>query len=163
MRKKGEMVGDAAIELIIAVAVAMVLILLIVKLYNPGYDEADEIAKSYFETLKDGVSEGGGEILMLDRGSDGFKFYLAYFGGAGSLSFVVEEGERVFVPKVVGGHVVCVCYDRAENVVCRHCEDLDLPTRSVGGIVKENVFWVIEDGDRVEVEKKEGIYVFSIE
>jgi hypothetical protein len=161
--KRGEIVSDSAIELIIAAAASVVLILLIVSVYDPSYDHGDEIAKSYFERLKEGIDAGSGDILMLDRGSKGLNFYLIYFADIGSLPFILDGKTQLLVPKKSGDHVVCICYDKVGGVFCGHCENLDLPAFSDSEIKGEDGFWVIEDGGRVGIEEKGGGYVFSIE
>jgi hypothetical protein len=175
MRKKGEMVGDTAIEVIIGIAVAAVLILLMFSLFNPGYDEADEIAESYFERLENVIeiadSGGTGEIAMLDRGDKDLKFYLVYFGDIAQFEsseggFISEliGSERIFSSSKVGENVICVCYWQGERNICRYCSELDLQASKESDGRFSVGHWITREGDRVNIAKEPEVkYAFSVD
>ncbi|MBS3087879.1 hypothetical protein J4226_04775 [Candidatus Pacearchaeota archaeon] len=171
MEKRGEVVSDSAIELIIAVAVVAVLIIFAVSFYGL-YDEADKISEGYLKVIEEGVGiadKGGvGEVIMFDRGDKDMKFYLVYFGSVASFGDV--EGEEYFKNKKIGDNVICVCYwdGEDEQNYCRECLDLSMSARSIVGSVHSidasdlsSGTWEIVEGGRVEIWKDGGGYVFS--
>lgn len=156
--KKGELLSNNLIELIVSVAVVFVLVVLLFKLFSPVFDEGDKTAESYFESLGRAVetadSGGEGSFFMMDDGDDKLEFYLAYFGSVASFG---NDG-RSFTRSEQGEKIICVCYRKSGNVVCNYCEDLKL---SVQGGEGEKEGWVIEEGERIVIIKKEGYYEFA--
>jgi len=167
INKKGELVSSTSIEVIIGIAVAVVLVLLMVSLITPDYDENDEIAKSYFERLEAEIeivdSGGEGEFVLFEMESedaivfDDLHFYLAYFGGA--VEF--EKGEQ-FSSSKVGKNVICVCVSKDGVNICRHCLDLDFYAEKMTGENIDGGPWVAEEGERMSIVKEWGSYSFYV-
>jgi len=150
-RKRGMTFGNI-VKLIIAVAVVIVLLTLVVKLFIPFFDRSDETAKSYFETLKKEIKNAdsgeGGEFFMWYLGDSGEdrKFYLVYFGETIEVDFVKEK--YIDYGPEVGGELIDIdvqfnSFGRENNRICvctvygydsdrRYCEDLDYPVSYAG-------------------------------
>lgn len=154
MIKKGEMVTENTIGLILAVAVTFVLILLMISLFSPTFNKGKEGAKSYFDSLEDAISEvdkvGKSSFFMLDLSDEELEFYLVYFSEA----FVFANGENEFVRSPRKGSL-CICYLQNEKTLCNDCMNLKGEV-SYG----ESDVWVIKEGEYVEINKKGDNYEF---
>ena len=159
MRKRGEMVGSTAIEVIIAIAGIGLLIFLATLLINPGYSKEGEIAKGYLEGVQRAVKDGG-YVMLMDREEGALEFYLVYFGSA--IDWRYFSDDDAFSSSKAGKNVICVCYREKKVNVCEFCEDLDKPARSVGGD-EHGEQWVIGSDNRMKVFDGGANYVFSVE
>jgi len=153
--RKGEMVVNNAIGLILAIAVVFLLVYFMVNLFSPSFDESSEIAESYLKSFERAVEEaddmGKGSFFMLDLGDDERKFYLVDFGEAFDFSY--DGKEFVRSPRKDN---VCICYWQDERVLCRDC--LELEVNYLEGKRYKIVPWVVEEGVRIEVNKGKGVY-----
>lgn len=167
--KRGNMVTENAIGLILAVAVTFVLIFLMISLFSPTFNKGKEGAESYFDSLEDAIVEadkyGASSFFMLDMEDEGMEFYLVYFGEAISFAekdkdrskaWLLTEEDRVFV-RSYGDESLCICYWQGENVLCNDCMNLDGLVNMVGGVAP----WVVREGEHVKIKKNGGDYVFS--
>lgn len=169
--KKGGLLDENLVGLILAVAMVFVLLVFMFNLFAPSFDKDDKTAESYFKTLSRAVetadSGGGGDFFMMDDGGSELTFYLVYFGDVASF----ENHNRNFARSKQGENVICVCYWKGGNVVCNYCENLKLPARCISikkadeknsqvTSVKINP-WVIKEGQRIKIVKKEGHYEFT--
>jgi len=165
--KKGDVTNET-VQLIVAAAGVIVLLLWFALLYNPGYDSANEIRESYFEMLEDAVAvaDGGGkgEFYMIDLGEvDGedVEFYLVYFGS----DVVFKYESKSFARKGSGVNAICVCSWYENKGVCTDCSNLDLPATYIQGegtsFYSESLGkWAFVQNDRLVVQKEGGKYVF---
>jgi len=181
MNKRGMTFGNI-VKLIIAVAVVIILLTLVVKLFSPIFNRGDETAKSYFETLKNEIkvadSGEGGEFFMWYLGDSGEdkEFYLVYFGKTIEVDFVkmktvmVSAGGMGVPPRYedrpekvqfnsfgTKDNRICVCTVENLKSSCRYCEDLDHPV-SYGN---KSETWYDESGKRIGIELKGDEYVFT--
>jgi len=152
--KRGEMVTENAIGLILAAAATFVLILLLVGLYGDSFNKGKEGAESYFDSLKDTIREvddyGKSSFFMLDLSNEELEFYLVYFGEA--LLFV--RGDRDFIRSPRDGSL-CICYLQGENILCNDCMDLK------GRVsYSEAAPWAIMEGEYIDVNKIGENYAF---
>ena len=167
--KKGALLDEERIKLIVAVAVFAGMVYLIFALFAPGYDRGDALAESYFDMLDEAMNEverkGSSSFFMIDDGDNDLDMYLVYMGEAKSLE--VEIGKEWFVfDKDVNflyfgkkkKNVLCVCSLRDKKGVCNYCEDFGVARLEE----EEKDVWVVKEGKRVFIEKKgDGAYVFS--
>jgi len=186
MNREGGMTFGNIVKLIMAVAVVIILLMLVVKLFSPIFNRGDETAKSYFETLKNEikVADGGegGEFFMWYLGDSGEdkEFYLVYFGKTIEVDFVkkyknpsygmmgpmgvpIYSGSEYLSEKVQFNSFgskdnrICVCTVENYKSSCRYCEDLE---HSVSYVGKEET-WYDESGKRIGIELKGDEYVFT--
>ena len=179
MRKVGGMAIGQVVKLILAVAVTIILLMLLAKLFVPLFDKGDETAKSYSEMLKEkiGVADDGGvsEFFMWYLGGSDKEFFLVYFGDGYNVEFVKVVWEdahiHTFLPKYetfyfnsVGTNKnrVCVCTVEGNkkdgyDSICRYCKDLDHPVEFPG----KNETWYSENGKRIGIELEGDKYVFK--
>ena len=174
MDKKGGLLDEESVRVILAVGVVVLMLFLIIKLFSPVYSEEDEIAKSYLNMLEDAIESADGvkesSFFMLDNGKDA-DFYLTYFGSVKSFGNEVKTPflwafsymkDKSFV--YIGRektNVVCICYWNQAAVICRACSGLDLPLIfSDGGNVYSDS-WAVAEGRVFDVKKKGGSYEIS--
>jgi len=156
--KRGNLVTDNTVELIIAAAGIVVLIFLLIALYSPTYDENAETAKSYFGMLNEQLSSADsrveGSLTFWGPESKDVKFYLTYFG---SLSLFEKEGMD-FITRKRNENTICVCYvvKNSEKAICKSCKDLDLPVE-----YSQSVPWILNPVKQLKVNKVGDKYVFS--
>jgi len=185
--KKGEMTIGNITGLIIAIAVVVVLFILLAKLFVPFFDRGDEIAESYFETLKDEIkvadNNGVGEFFMWYLVDTDKEAYLVYFGDTQNVKLVkyigpheklldeqaLPEGysldrKRKFDFHSLGknDNRICICVaERVDNVEydisCRYCEDLDHPVE----FSDNGDFWYDTGGKLIKIKKDGNRYVFT--
>lgn len=158
--KRGEMVSENAIGLILAVAVTFVLILLLVGLYGGSFNKGEEGAKSYFNSLEDAIDEvddfGKSDFLMLDLSNEGLKFYLVYFGEA----FVfVDKSEGEFL-RSDSKKSLCICYLQGEKILCDDCMKLKGTVSYSIDNKNQGVPWVVREGEYIDVNKTGDNYAF---
>lgn len=152
--KKGEMVTENAIGLILAAAATFVLIFLMISLFTPTFNKGEEGAESYFSSLGAAIDEADDErastFFMLDMEDEELEFYLVYFGEA--FIFIEDEGEFVRSPR---DGPLCICYLQNEKLLCDDCMDLS-------GVVSysEAAPWVVGEGEYVDVNKVGDDYEF---
>ena len=180
MNKRGGWTIGQIAKLILAVAVIIILLMLVVKLFSPIFNRGDETAKSYFETLKNEIkvadSGEGGEFFMWYLGDSDREYYLVYFGKTIEVDFV--KMRRVMVSR--GGigtpptykdipenvqfnsfgmkdNRICVCTVDGYESSCRYCEDLEHPVSYDG----KDEIWYDESGKRIGIKLKRDEYVFT--
>jgi len=156
LNKKGNLVTDNTVELIIAAAGIVVLIFLLIALYSPTYNENAEAAKSYFGMLNEQLSSADlgveGSVTFWGPESDDVKFYLAYFGRVSKF----EEGKLIFVTRKRNENTICVCYGNENKIHCKNCKELDLPVE-----YSESAPWVINPVKQLRINKTGGKYLFT--
>ena len=145
--KKGEMVTENAIGLILAAAATFVLIFLMISLFTPTFNKGEEGAESYLKSLGAAIDEADVErastFFMLDMEDEELEFYLVYFGEA--FIFIEDEGEFVRSPR---DGPLCICYLQNEKLSCDDCMDLK------GSVsYADEAPWVIREGDYVNINK----------
>ncbi|MFH1522027.1 MAG: hypothetical protein ABIF18_03640 [archaeon] len=152
--KRGGLLDSNLIGLILSVAVVAVLLILLFNLFAPSFDKGEKTAESYFKTLERAIetadSEGKGDFFIMENEKE--DYYLVYFKNIASF----EEVNRNFFRSKQGESVICVCYWRGLEATCNYCEDLKLPAR----YGEKEGRWVIGEGERIKISKREGIYDF---
>lgn len=143
MGKRGGLLDEESVKVIIAVAIFASMIYLMVSLFAPVFSEADAVAEAYFDVLETAIKDAPSSFFIIDNGKEDLDFYLVYFGEA--VSF-----EKFLYKKNRGERGLCVCSEDDDNVVCRHCVDVGLRVR-LDGQVLEN--WVVGEGKRLRVMK----------
>jgi hypothetical protein len=164
--KRGGLLDENSIEIILAVAGIFLLFMVLFALFSPSYDEADKIAESYFEMLKEAVGladfVGEGSFFMLDHGEKDLKFYLILFGDKAVAEVgdggVVFKRSKKFIVDIGSEKGICVCYSREDKTSCEHCMDFDFPTDVDGSgsqiMASEGVIVVKKIGEGYRFEKK---------
>jgi len=169
MNKRGGLMDEESVKVILAVAVFALMMLLMFKLFSPAYDEADEIAKSYFERLEaeignadEGKSAG---FFILDDGDDKVNFYLVYLGSAMKYDAMTSSAKAFFEKKnsffyfgKAKDNVICVCSVRDGVGVCKHCDDFGLPAVLTG----VGDAWFVGEGSNIVLKEENGVYVFNV-
>jgi len=155
MNKKANLVTDNTVELIIVAAGTVVLVLLLIALYSPTYDENAETAKSYFGMLNEQLisADSGveGSLTFWGVEREGIKFYLVYLGDLSSYG----EGNLVFTTRKRNENTICVCYSVKEKVTCKSCKELDFPVK-----YSEPAPWIIDEVKQLKINKSGGKYLF---
>ena len=152
--KRGELTTTEILEIILAVAVVLALVVLLYRLISPSFDRVDETAKSYFDLFEEAV-EDGGSFSMWQPEEKGREFYLVYFHDRTSFKIKRESGEVEFSSFGNNVNHVCVCYWDGEVAKCESCKNLDLPMVKDGEIGEP---WVMTMGEEVEIKKMDGYY-----
>jgi len=143
MRKKGELVTEEILELILAAAAVFLLVLLFYNLLSPGFDKTEETSESYFNVLEEqmALAKSGGEGQMVFIGSekDKRRYAIVYFGEDNlyeeDYSFEGTGGYPEFAVakflkwKEGKENTICICsggFD-GETAYCDDCKDLEHP------------------------------------
>lgn len=147
--KKGELTTRELIELILAAAFIIVLVILAARLLAPFFDVGDETAESYMDTLVQEMgiarNDGIGEFFIWDIDTgDSTTYHLVYFGE----KVIVRDEIANFTSDGLDNNI-CICSVFDEKSRCNNCVALDFPSRIEGG--SEEGF-VISKGERVAIE-----------
>ncbi len=167
--KKGEVLPNEIIGVILAAVVVFVLVYFMAGLFASDFYKGEEVAESYFGMLEEAVrvADSGkvGEFFILDDGDEKLDFYLVYFGEVPSYYYdefedISEEltslGKgRTFVALKKKINNICICYWQKKSI-CNYCMGLDLPADYSGKDV-----WAIGEGSRIQIEKDEVNYDFA--
>jgi hypothetical protein len=165
MNKKGNLFSEESVKVILAVAVLALMIWLMIAIFSPTFDKGDEKGESYLKLLEEAIEEADkGEeasFFMIDDGNENLDSYMTYFGKAISFNW---KKISFISRKKTGNNIICLCAWDGNNAVCNHCTNLDLPATffdtNTGETHSEN--WTIREGVRLKLEKKGGVYAFSI-
>jgi hypothetical protein len=165
MNKKGNLFSEESVKVILAVTVLALMIYLMVAIFSPTFDKGDEKGESYLKQLEEAIGEADEEreasFFMIDNGVEDLDSYMVYFGKA--ISFGWKEISFISKKKT-GNNIICLCAYDGNNAVCNHCTNLDLPATffdtNTEKTQSEN--WAIREGVRLKLEKKGGVYAFSI-
>ena len=176
MEKKGELVSNHFVEIVVGIAVVVVLILLATSFFGE-YKEEREVCDGYIEWLEReiGVADEGGvgrisvydfwgetevvsgdsNFLDEDHIDNSFKmgYSIAYFGDLGGFG----SGEDSFSHNKNGENVICACFFEDDVNLCPSCLKLDVPVSFDGS----SGTFVIREGASFEIRKTGGSYVFS--
>lgn len=130
MRKKGSLETKEIIEIVLAAAGIIVLIILLWSLISPNFNVGDETAKSYLrsfeKTMKEVEKSGTGSFVMW-----GGEPKMVYFGSGNRISY----GKDMFFNANKGDNKVCFCYESkpgAKDWECGACVLLDKPAEFTG-------------------------------
>ncbi len=158
-KKKAQLLVSTVIRVILAIAVVVIMFLLIARLFSPSFNEADQTSKSYFTNLISSIkqtdSSGSSDFFMLDNNRKNLNFYLVYFGSVSEF----KAGGKIFSHGGSGQHIVCICSEYNENIVCSHCKNEEIPLVFSKDVSKN--YWEIGDGIRIKIKKQDGQYVFT--
>ncbi len=174
MRKKGELVIEEVLEIILAAAGVFLLVLLFYNLLSPGFDKTDETAKSYFNILEEQMalakSGGEGKMFFVGDDKDKLKYFIVYFGDKSSYEYRFEYhgGGPVtrYLPFIKSGGAVnsiCICsgdiggLNKAPKFSCNYCEDLKSPADYNGG---ESFAIFVSDEPTIKFENDK--YIFGV-
>jgi len=179
--KRGGIVDENAIGVILAVAAIFLLVFLMINLFSPSFDKEDETAKSYFNMLKESVDVANtvgkvGSFSMIDYGGKESSFYLVYFGGLFSFrdyrllngekpksditDALIGDGEdsveKEFIRDVKNNNKnLCICYSKENKVLCDYCMDLKSPV-----ILPKQPPWIVIEDSKINIRKVGEGYVF---
>jgi hypothetical protein len=126
--RKGVMV-DVVVKLMIAGAVLILLGLLLLRMFEPSYDESRYVTESYFENFEDAVERADegklGEFITWSKPGDNEVYFLVNFGNNHLIKdWVYSDFEEVYyshsIASTRGGETVSVNFYRSdtENSVC---------------------------------------------
>ena len=157
MEKRAEMTTKELVELIIAAAVILVLVLVFFKVLSPYFDSGDETSKAYLDTLNREIevanSDGLGEFFIWDiETTDSANYHLVYFGNRVTVSF----GEITFTNNGDENNI-CICSVVSNKGFCEHCESLSKPV-SFEGSSEEG--FVVSAGQKISINELEDNYEF---
>lgn len=159
MNKRGTLLVNESVRVILAVAIFAAMVFLMVSLFSPVFDEADDTAKSYFEMLDRVINDVGKKdvsFYMLDNGKGDLNFYLVYFGSV----FSFEKDDKIFTRKPDDKeNVLCICSERRMVVACKYCRGMEMPVKLNG----EEDLWVVGEGKKMDLHKTTGVYDVSVE
>lgn len=156
-KKATTLLNNEVLEIIIAAAGFLILVILFFKFLAPAFDKDAETTKSYFENLKKAIasadSTGTGDFYI--QNSSGW--VLVYFGNA--TTYTNEYGITFHISQKKKNQA-CICsnYFIGRTPVCNknYCLSLAYPAEWPGG-TKEN--FVV--GSPAKIEKKDAKYLFS--
>lgn len=164
MDRKGQMLSEEVIGLVIAAACAAGVIFFLIVFVFPGYDQANKISESYLDMVENAVKvadEGGkGSFYLLDTmkaTDEKVDFYLVYFG---EKAIFEDEKGRVFGRMGGGVNTLCVCSYENDGV-CADCLNLEFPAVYVSGSSGKISEWAVSPGVRLIVERRGDNYVFE--
>ena len=155
--KRGEMTTKEILEIVLGGAAVLLLLLLLYNLISPDFDEGDETAKAYFESLEKEIAvadgEGVGSFSIWQPSDDGGReFFLVYFENHSSYGASLRKFHSL------GDNVNRICVCSWENGVdkCSYCKNLDVPVRYNGGVE----LWAVGSGDNLKITRVEDAYEF---
>ena len=155
----GDITTKEILEVVLAAAAVLVLIVLAVALIWSSFDRDKETAKSYMETLKKEIARADdgkvGDFDMVTTREGETRFFVVYFGEG----IVVPWDGMGFRSVRENKNHICVCYlkNDAKKTECPVCEDLKYPA-SYG---KEGSFIIYSADSVFTIKKGDGVYVFS--
>lgn len=132
--KKAELTTKEIIELILAAAAIIVLVILVTSILNSQWDRDEEIAKGYLDMLNtelDVAEQGGTGLFRVYENHE--DFVLIYFGSRTAV-YVTEK--NYFKQDDIMKNSACMCIekDRAPKEAegrtfwyCEYCTSLDYP------------------------------------
>lgn len=150
-KKRGALVDNEFIELILATACIIGMIFLLYNLIAPSFDKNDKTAEAYLNYFVEAVDAadktGTGTFSIWQE--DNVKFYLVYFGNKINL----EIGGLKFNSVGNNKNHICVCYGEQ----CSRCTNLDYPVK----FNDEGNSAELIRGLNLEVKKAGGFYIIS--
>src|SRR3990167_1681659 len=157
--KKGALLDKEAIEVLLAIAGVILLVILLYNIFIPEFDEADKTSESFFNDFKEQIkiADNGeiGEFLIWDlKKDDKISYHLVYFDGL--ISY--EDLNIVFNSPGNNENHICICSFDGTRSVCNHCTNLASPPL-IGG---NEVNFVARSGEKVLIKKEEKGYEFFI-
>lgn len=162
MKKRGELLDENIIKIIIAVVVVALLIYVMGRLLTSSYDRGDEMAKSYFESFKVAIEElnsaESSSFYILKDKEDKLDFYLVYFGGKSVFQRTILDGWGEFSHDKKGNYDICICYWQGSKMLCRYCMDMKMPVNYNSGSEEE---FVMGEGSRIKMIKGGENYAFA--
>jgi len=156
-KKRGALVPESIIKLILAVAVIIILGILFFTLLSPFFDKGDATSEAYFESLENEIKiakDGGiGEFFIWDiETGDATSYHLVYFGNR----LLVEEEGIGYTSKGEENNI-CVCSTSLDKGICNYCSSLENPS-SIDG---EETEFVVSKGEKVSIEFRGDRYEFK--
>jgi|SRR3989338_7769503 len=158
LNKKASLETHEILELILAAAGIIILVILLYQLFMPKFDKNEESAKSFFEQLKK-------EIARADSGEIGeFKIwgnaniFLLYFGNQRTFLYPLDNSIALTI-QPHDKNYVCICYwETKEKYNCKSCMSLKAPANIYWH--DEYGKWYLPDEKSVKIQKNSGEYTF---
>lgn len=157
INKKGSLETKEILEVILAAAGILILVLLFFKLVFP-YNPEKETAKAYFDDLKSKIAEvdaGHAEEFYMWQPEVDTKYFVVYFGQGTSFITPINGTSVKFSSIGNNENHICVCYVEkgSEKGICPSCMNLDLPIYG-----EESKFAV--GREKIEIKKDNNNYFF---
>ena len=165
--KGGEMITKEIIELLIAAAGIIVIILLFYSLISPSDSKIMQSSEAFFDLFVDQISvvDGGGVgEFSIWQETDGADLFLIYFGNVNGnqdrLTFKIEGEPFEPTVKYQYNHknVYCVCSLENEIPGCYHCANL-ANLASLDGTTGSS--WSLEYPEKIKMKFENGFYNFT--
>lgn len=165
--KSGEMVNREIIELLIAAAGIVMIILLFYNLIAPSQDKVDKTSEVFFDLFVDQISvvDDGrvGEFSIWQEPED-VKLFLIYFGNVDGnkerLTFIKDK--RLYEPLVKYQYdhknVYCVCSKEKKNHGCSYCANLASIASLEGS---SGTPWKLGYNEGIKMKFENGLYNFT--
>ena len=165
--KGGEMITKEIIELLIAAAGIIVIILLFYSLISPSDSKIMQSSEAFFDLFVDQISvvDGGGVgEFSIWQETDGADLFLIYFGNKNGnqvrLDFYIEEERYEPTVKYQRDHknVYCVCSLENKIPGCYHCANL-ANIASLDGTT--GISWSLKYPEKIKMKFENGFYNFT--
>jgi hypothetical protein len=127
LNKKAELTTNEILEIILAAAGIIILVLLLYNLISPNFNKEEKTAESYFDSLKKAIEiadKGGTGTFSIWQPGGATNYYLIYFKEG--ISF--KQGDLNFLSLGANTNHICLCYTSKENI-CTFCENLKYPVK----------------------------------
>ncbi|MFA4960778.1 MAG: hypothetical protein WC548_03895 [Candidatus Pacearchaeota archaeon] len=161
MKKRGLLGPKEILEILLAGAVVILLVMLLYSIIDSRFNKNEKTAESYFNSFGKAVefanSGGRGNFSMWQKESE-TKFYLIYFEK--KTSFDLDNIK--FSSVGANENHICICYYNDGKSSCDFCENLDYPVKIENRDFEQ---FAIEGGREIEIIKvsNENFYHFLIQ
>jgi hypothetical protein len=157
MKKRGELSTKEILEIVLATACILILVLLLYNLIAPDYDKTEKTSESYFKNFEEAIDiadKGGTGSFSIWQEDKSAKYYLVYFEK--KISF--NEGDLVFSSAGINENHICVCSTSEKNI-CNFCKNLNLPVKLGDNEVKQFSIGINQKINIIKI-KSEDFYRF---
>jgi len=165
MNKRGSsFLSDNLLGIIVGAAVLIILVILLLQLTQPFYDKENEVARSYFTSLKQtlkNAKESGSDQLIISQDLAPSRYFLIYFEDS-SYQTINSFDTYSFFLKGTAENTLCICPVLEEDVntiTCnkKYCTNLKKPLLSI-----EKTAIPLEAGTTIDFSYSEKYYSISL-
>jgi len=154
--KCGKFTISQVLGFILGIAGVILIILIMVGVLSPIFNQEDETTKAYLRLMTDSIAEVddgySADFSMWQPEDDEDKdekreYYVVYFGQRATY----EEGGKAFFVSGIYRNYICVCAYKNGDAECSMCEELDFPARNDGNVNG----WLLGVRDKARITKSD--------
>jgi hypothetical protein len=158
--KGGEMTVSEIVQLLLATAGIVIVILLFYQLMSPSFNKTKKTSEAYFDIVLEKleaakVNQGESQKIITLSSNNVVAYYLVYFGEGNYFELTPQE---IFIVSKNIPNQLCVCSIDGEKIKCDYCEGLEKPITINGNQEPE---FSIPLNEEIEISFEDGHYKFK--